>query len=161
MKPSTTPGWIKTVCAAALMGSMAFAVTGCASDSANVYSRDQVKRAATAQAGIVESVRNVQIKDSTGIGGVAGGVIGAVGGSSIGGGNGSIVTGVIGAVAGGLAGNALEKGATAKDALEITVKLDTGQRLVIVQGADTQIVPQQRVDVLNDGQTTRVVPRNQ
>lgn len=148
--------FLKSMCAAALVGTVA--LTGCASDSANVYTKDQMRRAATAQAGAVENVRMVKMQDSTGIGGVAGGVVGAVGGSAIGGGNARIVTGVLGAIAGGLAGNAIEKGTTQKDALEITVKLDNGQRLVVVQEADVSFSVGQRVDVLNDGQTTRVVP---
>jgi outer membrane lipoprotein SlyB len=42
---------------------------------------------------------------------------------------------VIGVVAGGLLGGNIEEGATRKPALEITVRLDSGQMLSIVQEA--------------------------
>ncbi|UXY15907.1 hypothetical protein N8I74_02500 [Chitiniphilus purpureus] len=135
---------------------------GCAtSDSANVYKRSQMRNAATVQSGVVEQVREVRMEDSTGIGAVAGGVIGGVAaGRNIGGGSGRVVSGVIGTIVGGLIGNRLEEQLTSKDALEVTVLLDNGQRLVVVQEADQPLAPEQRVNVLSDGQNTRVVPSN-
>ncbi|GGP23586.1 glycine zipper 2TM domain-containing protein [Silvimonas iriomotensis] len=152
--------FVNTVVIAVAAASLGLA--GCASDSANTYSRSQAMRTATAQAGTVESVRSVRIQnDTNAIGTIAGGVIGGAAGSQIGGGNGAIVAGVLGAIAGGVAGNQIEKQGTTQNAYEITVRLDNGQRLVITQAADMAFSVGQRVDVVSDGQTTRVVPTSQ
>jgi len=65
---------------------------------------------------------------------------------------------VLGGVAGGVAGNVLENKATEKNALEITVKLDSGEMRAIVQEADLQFTPGQRVRLLSSGGVTRVTP---
>jgi outer membrane lipoprotein SlyB len=65
---------------------------------------------------------------------------------------------VLGAVAGGVAGNVLENKATAKDAYEITVRLDSGELRAIVQEADVTFTPGQRVRLLSSGGVTRVTP---
>ena len=44
------------------------------------------------------------------------------------------------------------------DALEITVRLDSGEMRAIVQEADQQFVPGQRVRLLSSGGVTRVTP---
>jgi uncharacterized protein YcfJ len=60
--------------------------------------------------GVVESVSAIENKgEGTGIGAVAGGVLGAVVGHQAGGGNGKKALTVLGAVGGGLAGNEIEK----------------------------------------------------
>jgi outer membrane lipoprotein SlyB len=107
--------------------------------------------------GVVESVRQVKIEGTDSkIGTVAGGVVGGVAGSSVGDGKGSIITGVLGAVAGALAGSAVEEGLTRKDGVEITVKLDNGSLVAIVQEADEQFHPGEKVRLLQSGGVTRV-----
>jgi len=134
-------------------------LAGCASDSANVYSKEQMRRMATVQSGIVDNVRHVKMENPTGIGAVAGGVIGGIAaGDNIGGGNGQIVSGILGALLGGVIGNTIERNVNTSDALEVTVRLNNGQRVVIVQEADVQFQPGQCVDVISDGATTRVAP---
>ena len=107
----------------------------------------------------VDSVRKVVLEGSqSGVGGAAGGAVGGIAGSQVGHGAGSNVAAVLGAVAGGVAGNALEHKATTKDALEITVRLDSGEMRAIVQEADHQFAPGQRVRLLSSGGVTRVTP---
>jgi len=84
--------------------------------------------------------------------------VGGIGGAQVGHGAGSSVAAVLGGVAGGVAGNALENKATEKDALEITVRLDSGEMRAIVQEADLQFTPGQRVRLLSSGGVTRVTP---
>ncbi|BCL76600.1 lipoprotein [Jeongeupia sp. HS-3] len=142
-----------------LAGASVVFVAGCANTSADVYNRDQMMRAATVQSGAIENLRSVKMEDSTGVGTIAGGAIGGIAaGTNIGGGNGQIISGIIGALVGGLAGNAIEKGVTQQDAYEVTVRLDNGQRIVVVQKADTPLAVGQRVDVLTDSKSTRIVP---
>lgn len=133
-------------------------LSACASsNSGDVYTRDQTRQAQTVRMGVVESVRLVKIEGTkSGIGAGTGAVIGGVAGNTMGGGRGRILTTVIGAVAGGLAGSAAEEGLMKKDGLEITVKLDNGSMLAVVQEATEQFHPGERVRVLDGGGETRI-----
>lgn len=91
------------------------------------------------------------------VGAIAGAAVGGVAGSTLGHGTGSTVAAVLGAVAGGLAGSAIEEGVTRKPVLEITVKLDNGQFLSIVQEGDARdFRPGDRVRVLSGRGESRV-----
>ncbi len=138
--------------------SLSFFLAACAgSQSGSVYSRDDARKTQTVRMGVVESVRLVRIEGTkTPIGTVAGGAVGGIAGSTIGHGRGSTVAAVVGAVVGGLAGAAAEEGITRKDGLEITVKLDNGTLLAVVQEADEQFHPGERVRLVESGGTTRV-----
>lgn len=121
------------------------------------YTRDEARREQNVRMGVVESVRPVQIEGTrSGVGPAAGAVVGGVAGSTVGGGRGSTVAAVIGAVAGGVAGQALEEGTTRKNGVEITVKLNNGALVAIVQEADEIFHAGDRVRILSDGSTSRV-----
>jgi outer membrane lipoprotein SlyB len=133
---------------------------GCVSSKAgDVYSRDQARTEQSVRMGTVEAVREVQIEGTkSGIGAVAGGVTGGIAASTIGHGTGSAVAAAVGAIAGGLAGAAAEEGLTGSSGLEITVKLDSGQTIAVVQGIDTNTTfqPGDRVRVLSGQGVTRI-----
>lgn len=131
---------------------------GCASSrSGDVYTRDQTRREMNVRTGIVESVREVLMEGTkSGTGTFAGAAVGGVAGSTMGGGKGHIVGAIAGAVLGGLAGNAIEENATKKNALEITVKLDNGQLIAVVQEMGEVFRPGERVRVLSGSGSTRV-----
>lgn len=133
-------------------------LSACASSkSSDVYTREQTRQAQTVKMGVVESVRQVKIEGTkSGVGTGAGAVVGGVAGNTMGGGKGRILTTVVGAVAGGLAGSAAEEGLTRTDGIEITVKLDSGNMIAIVQEATEEFHPGDRVRVLEGGGTTRV-----
>ena len=141
-----------------VVASLSVLVAACASsNSGSVYSRDDARRVQTVKTGVVESVRTVKLEGTkTPIGTAAGGVIGGVAGGSIGHGAGSTIAAVIGAVAGGIAGSAVEEGVTRKDALEITVKLDGGAMIAIVQEADEAFKPGDKVRIVENADTSRV-----
>jgi len=127
------------------------------SNSGSVYSRDEARKVQTIKTGVVESVRTVKLEGTKSpVGTVAGGAIGGIAGSSMGSGRGSAIGAVIGAVAGGLAGSALEEVATRKDAYEITVKLDGGGLVAIVQEADVAFNAGDRVRIVENGGVSRV-----
>ena len=140
------------------IGLLSLVIGACAtSNSGSVYSRDDARKVQTVRTGIVESVRSVKLEGTkTPVGTIAGGAIGGIAGSSIGHGNGSTIAAVLGAVVGGLAGSAAEEGLTRKDALEITVKIDGGALVAIVQEADEQFRAGDRVRLIESGGTTRV-----
>lgn len=138
---------------------LAAAIAGCASsNSGDVYSRSETRRVQTVKMGVVEGIRVVKIEGTKSpVGTGAGAVVGGVAGSSIGEGKGSLIGAVVGAVAGGLAGSALEEGVTRKDGEEITVKLDSGTMIAVVQEvSDEKFYPGDRVRVLESGGETRI-----
>jgi len=138
--------WIIAFIATTLM----LSVIACASSmSGNAYSRDQAQKAHTVDNGTVIYVREVQIEGTkSGLGTIAGGVLGAAVGSTIGGGSGRIVSVAGGGVVGAVAGSAAEEGITRQKGLEITVELDYGEVIAVVQAADQLFVVGDRVRVL-------------
>jgi outer membrane lipoprotein SlyB len=130
-------------------------LASCASSrSAQVYSRDQAMQEMRVNYGTVQSVRAVQLEGTkSGIGAVGGGVTGGVLGSMVGGGRGQVLGAVVGALGGAAVGAMAEEGVTRKNALEITVELDSGEIVSVVQEADLEFYAGERVRVLraNDG----------
>jgi len=134
-----------------------FLVACASSNSGSVYKRDDARKVQTVKTGVVESVRSVKLEGTKSpVGTVAGGAIGGIAGGSIGSGRGSAIGAVIGAVAGGIAGAATEEVVTRKDAFEITVKLDGGGLIAIVQEADEAFQPGDKVRIVESGDTSRV-----
>jgi len=134
-------------------------VTACASsNSGSVYSRDEARRVQTVKTGVVESIRMVKLEGTKSpVGTAAGAVVGGVAGSTVGDGPGQAIATVIGAVVGGIVGAVAEEGITRKDALEITVKLDSGPLLAIVQEDNGEkFSPGEKVRLLESGGNTRV-----
>ena len=134
------------------------ALAGCASSkSGDVYTRDQARREQTVRMGVVESVREVLMEGTKSPAGtIAGGAVGGIAGSTVGGGKGAAVAAGIGAVAGAISGSAIEEGVTRRQAMEITVKLDGGRIIAVVQEGDPrEFRPGDRVRVLS-GSETRV-----
>lgn len=101
--------------------------------------------------GTVETVREVKIEGTkTPIGSIAGGAVGGLAGHGVGGGSGAKIAAVVGAVAGGVAGSAAEELATRKAGIEITVTLDNGNTISVVQEQSGEyFAPGDRVRVLN------------
>jgi len=134
-------------------------LAGCASSkSGEVYSRDEARQSMTVRLGVVEFVKEVKVEGSkTGLGTAAGGVIGGVAGSTVGGGKGSTLAALGGAIAGAVVGTVAEEKIGEFDGLEITVKLDDGNAIAVVQANDVMFAVGDRVRVLTtrDG-TTRV-----
>ncbi len=137
---------------------LAVLLAACASsNSGSVYSRDEARKVQTVKTGVIESVRQVKLEGTKSpVGTIAGGAVGGIAGSSVGGGRGSAIAAVIGAVAGGLAGSALEEGVTRKDGVELTVKLDGGGLIAIVQEADEVFMAGEKVRILESGGVSRV-----
>lgn len=128
------------------------------SRSGNVYTRDQARTSQSVNYGTVLRVELVTIEGSqSGVGTLAGGAMGGVLGSAVGGGSGRAIATVGGAILGGAAGAAAEKGLTAAQGVEIEVELDNGELLVVVQENDAAYRVGDRVRVLRDSKgTTRV-----
>jgi outer membrane lipoprotein SlyB len=133
--------------------------SGCAtkSSSATVYRAGDTQREQTVRMATVESVRKVMIqRDSKGIGLIGGAAVGGIAGSGVGGGRGQDIAAVLGAIGGMVAGQAIENQANQREGLEITVKYDSGDVRVIVQEADVELRPGDRVRVITGSGITRV-----
>jgi outer membrane lipoprotein SlyB len=143
-----------------LVAGLLLLLGGCMSTlTGESYSREDARRPQTVQFGMVEYVRPVALEGTkTGIGAATGAAVGGIGGSTVGGGKGAAVATVLGAVAGGVAGGMVEESATKKQGVEITVRLDSGQIIAIVQQASptTTFNVGDRVRVLTLNGETRV-----
>ena len=121
--------------------------------SPNSYSRAETMRPQTVELGTLQSIR----PGETRLGMATGAVLGGIAGSQIGGGTAANVAGgVAGAVAGGALGSALQ-GSQNTAGLELTVKLDSGRMIAIVQpGGPNDFRVGDRVRVVGNGENTRV-----
>lgn len=93
------------------------------------------------------------------VGTVGGAAIGGILGSAVGAGKGSDVAAVAGGLLGGYLGNKAGGAVGKKNGVNISVKLDTGQTVAIVQQVDPNQIFHvgDRVNVYNQGSTSRVV----
>lgn len=144
------------------LAGLATLTAGCASSlSGDSYSRAEAQRPISFREGTLLEVRKVRLQGTDSkVGVVSGAVVGGVAGSGIGQGRGAIVAGVLGAVVGGIAGAAAEEGFTREDAWELTVRMSSGEAMVIVQeiGKEDKFAPGDRVRVLSSNGKSRVSP---
>jgi outer membrane lipoprotein SlyB len=136
----------------------AFALAACAPPVRNdVYYRNQTMRPQTVEMGIVESLRPVQIQPGdSGVGTVGGAALGGLAGSTIGHNAGSVAAAIGGAILGGVVGTAIERDANRREGVEVTVHLDSGRMISIVQEATEPLRAGDRIRVVSDGYSTRV-----
>lgn len=151
----------RSMAVAAVVASAAV-LAGCAHESASssVYTYGQAQREQVVRLGTVQSVRTVSIqRDRTsGAGVAAGGALGGVAASAIGGGRGRTLATITGGLLGAYAGDQIEHVAQNTRGLEIVVLLDNGETRVVAQADDVQIHPGQRVRLISGGGPVRVVP---
>lgn len=117
------------------------AMFGCASEqTGTTYSRGDVGQIQEVAFGVVTHARAVHIEGTkTPIGTVAGAAIGGLAGSSVGHDTVSSVAAIAGAVAGGLAGSAAEEAMTRADGVEVTIRMEGGKIISVVQAADPNV----------------------
>ena len=123
---------------------------GCASSaSSKVYPRYQAQQVWRVEYGKVTEVDAVTIEgERSYLGRAGGGYIGYEVGRAAVDGSGRGVAGAVGAVAGAVAGDAVEERATRQPGLQITVDLDEGATVAIVQATDQPFAVGERVKVL-------------
>jgi len=147
----TRKHWAIAVCALGL-GACAYPPMG-----PNEYAGHQVAAEQTVRFGVVETVREVRLNGPyTGVGGATGAAVGMVAGSHVGGGSGQFVGAVLGTLLGGIIGSNMEASATQRPGVEVTVLLDSGKYLAVVQEAVEPFSTGDRVRVLTTRGLTRV-----
>lgn len=137
-------------------------LAGCAGDlSGSTYSRNEARQVQYVSYGVVESVTPVVIEGRRDgpVGTMAGAIVGGIAGSEVGGGKGSSIASVLGAVAGGIVGNKIEENMTRAQGQEITVRLERGEVISVVQEVTNGefFRPGDQVRVLDRNGTARVV----
>ena len=142
--------------AAAAIGTLVLG--GCAYQAGSGdYRGYEVRTEQNVRFGVVESVRPVRINPrDTGVGTTAGAVLGSIAGSNVGGGSGQVAGAIGGAILGGVIGQNVEKSANEHPGIEITVHLDSGRYIAVVQEADEQFRVGDRVRILSGRGATRV-----
>ncbi|MGQ0384955.1 MAG: hypothetical protein ACT4UP_09800 [Gammaproteobacteria bacterium] len=135
--------WLPAVLAVAL------AVSACATPSSGrIYSRQEARQAWDVRHGEVTAVDEAVIEGNrTALGRIGGGLIGYEAGRAVGGGSGRRIAGAVGAVAGAAAGSAAEEKLTRQQAWLITVELDGGRTIAVVQARDQTFAVGERVRV--------------
>jgi len=138
---------------------MSLLIAGCANEGlgSGDYSREQARSEHHIRKGTVESIRKVKIEGTrTGIGAVAGAGLGGLAGSEFGRGSGNVAATIGGAILGGVAGQAVEQAVTKQDGIEITVTLESGKTISVIQAEDERFRVGDRVRVLSDHGSVRV-----
>ena len=137
-------------------------LTGCVSGlEGSSYSRSEARQIQQVEFGAILSTKPVIIEGQrTDWGELSGVIIGGIAGSSVGEGKGQQIATTLGAIGGAVAASVVEEKATRVQGLELTVKMDSGKILSIVQEVDeiNQFQKGQRVRVLMQGSLARVSP---
>ncbi|WP_298718766.1 glycine zipper 2TM domain-containing protein [Oceanisphaera sediminis] len=154
---------MKTLSAVAVVAALGLA--GCANPdvySGDVYSSSAAKQAQTVTYGTVVSVRPVTIQagdqNPNLIGTLGGGVVGGILGNQVGGGSGQALATAVGAIAGTMVGSRAEDKINQVKAVELEVRTDRGDSLIVVQKADRSWQAGQRVRLVGSGSTMSVAP---
>ena len=144
--------------ALAALAAIALAVGGCATPVPPPYYYGEPPRAQSVELGVVENIRPIQFQGpDTGIGMLGGAALGGWAGSGIGSGSGNAAAIVGGILLGSIIGNAVEREAQKRPGVEVTVRLDAGRMIAVVQDdAGEALRPGERIRVVSDGYRTRV-----
>ena len=154
---------LKTYSALALAAALGLA--GCANPdvySGDVYGSRAAKQAQNVTYATVTSVRPVLIQagdeNPNLIGTLGGGAVGGILGHQVGGGAGQALATAVGAIAGSMVGSRAEDKMSQVKAVELEVRTDNGENLIVVQKADRTWQPGQRVRLIGSGNNLSVAP---
>jgi outer membrane lipoprotein SlyB len=150
----TAMNW-KIAAAAALS---ALVLGGCAYRGTSAdYRGYEVRGEQSVRFGVVETVREVRIQPrETGVGSASGAVLGGIAGSHVGRGSGQVAGAIGGAILGGIIGQDIERSGNERRGVEVTVLLDSGRHIAVVQEADEPFRAGDRVRILSSRGMTRV-----
>ena len=102
--------------------------------------------------GVIVALRNIEVRNQTGIGTAGGAATGRlVGGDP----RSNIIGAIAGAIIGGVAGTALEKTVNAGNAVEFIIREDNGQTISVVQINEDALRPGERI-IVSRGARTRL-----
>lgn len=152
---------IKKISKGILILTPLFVLASCTSDlTGTTYTAEEARQMQIVRFGTVAEVRLVKLEGTQGeVGTIAGAAIGGIGGSTLGGAPESKIAAIVGAVAGGVIGRMAEKKLTVKQGVELTIRLEDGSYMSVVQEADpnASFNNGDRVKILMQGSSNRVV----
>lgn len=132
---------------------LGLALPGCSSRGGKTYGDGDVRQVQTVEYGTVVDVTEVMVEEDPSIvGPLIGGVAGGIVGSMFGAGTGRTLMILGGSAIGALAGGAAEYKLRRYKANQITMELESGDTLVVVQGNDEFFVRGDRVRIINTGE---------
>lgn len=154
---------MKTKILAVVIIASTLGLAGCADNPyGNAYNVNDARQMQQVYYGTVMRTQAVTLNgNGNGIGTLAGGAIGGILGSGVGGGTGSEIAAIGGALLGGYLGNAAGNQVTKHNGVNLTIKMDSGRTVSIVQQVNPQVIfhTGERVQVnLSDNGTSRVTP---
>ncbi|CAE6897316.1 glycine zipper 2TM domain-containing protein [Vibrio sp. B1FLJ16] len=139
---------------------------GCTSPNpyGDAYGSADTRKVQQVYYGTVVKAEPVTIDASTqanAIGTVAGAAIGGILGSGVGGGSGSDIAAIGGGLLGGYLGSKTAEETAKRNGVNLTIKLEDGKMIAIVQEANPNMIfqPGQAVQINMYGSEARVVPR--
>ena len=140
------------------IGTAAVILGGCAyHGGSSDYRAYETRGEQSVRFGVVESVRDVRIDArETGVGTTGGALLGGIAGSHVGGGSGQLAGAIGGAILGGIIGQGVERSANERRGVEVTVLLDSGKYISVVQEDDEPLRSGDRVRILSGRGSTRV-----
>ncbi|EAS62622.1 glycine zipper 2TM domain-containing protein [Photobacterium angustum] len=138
-------------------------LAGCAANPyGNAYNVNDARQMQEVYYGTVVRTQAVTLNgNGNGIGTLAGGAIGGILGSGVGGGTGSEIATIGGALLGGYLGNEAGEQVTKRNGVNLTIKLDSGRTVSIVQQVNPNVMfhAGERVQInISDDGTSRVTP---
>ncbi|CAE6896013.1 Outer membrane lipoprotein [Vibrio sp. B1FLJ16] len=143
-----------------------FTLGGCTSPNpyGDAYGSADTRKVQQVYYGTVVKAEPVTIDASTqanAIGTVAGAAIGGILGSGVGGGSGSDIAAIGGGLLGGYLGSKTAEETAKRNGVNLTIKLEDGKMIAIVQEANPNMIfqPGQAVQINMYGSEARVVPR--
>lgn len=136
-------------------------MASCAQDTmtGDTYSRNDARQTQSVSKGRITAIRPVKIEGNHTAGTIIGGVAGGVLGSQLGGGSTAHTAGAVGgALVGGAVGSHAQQAMENRNGIEITVRLDQGGSVAVVQevSRNEQFNVGDRVRVLSSGGRSRV-----
>ena len=134
-------------------------LSACGAGNTNTtYSRAQIGKRGSTSTGVIVAMEVVTTKgENTGLGTLAGGAAGAIGGSAIGGGRGSALAAIGVGVAGAIAGHVIEDKILEDTAFEFLVQEDkTGDVISVVQSNELELQPGDHVILVELDGVTRI-----
>ncbi len=154
---------IKRFVAVALAGITLASCSNTSTLSGDTYSASEAKQVQSVSYGTLVSVRPVKIQGGDAnnvIGAIGGAVLGGFLGNTIGGGTGRSLATAGGAIAGGLAGQGVQGAINKADGVELEIRKDDGNTIMVVQKqAASRYSVGQRVALASNGSQITVSPR--
>ena len=136
--------------------------SGCATNPyGDTYAISDTQQIQTVSYGVIIKTEAVSIEgEGSAVGTIAGAAVGGILGSRVGGGSGSQIATIAGGILGGIAGDQAAKGVSKRSGVNLTIKLNDGRTIAIVQEVNPNMRFRvgQRVQLNRQGNKARVVP---